>query len=308
MILETRHLQLISAMAEHGTLTRAARDLNVTQSALSHSLISLERRLAIPLFHRLGTRMTLTAAGQRLLVAAERTLGELRTAEADVLRTAEGKSAVLRISTECYTTYHWMPRIMSAFADRYPEVELQIVAGATADPLAALRDGVIDIAVMMRRHSGKGIRATPLFEDEMVVVAARDHRFAGRSFVELDELCEEHLLVYSTLDVATSHLGRLLRDAGIVPRRVSQIMLTEAIIEIVAAGLGVSVLARWAAAPSIASGKVAAIPLTKGGIHRTWHAVTPRRSVSAGAISAFVSMLNPGPRVLAAPPIRGNRV
>src|SRR4051812_41227453 len=86
MILETRHLQLVSSVAEHGTLTRTSEELNLTQSALSHQLAGLEGRLGIPLFHRLGKRMTLTTAGNRILVAAQRTLDELKAAEQDLLR------------------------------------------------------------------------------------------------------------------------------------------------------------------------------------------------------------------------------
>jgi LysR family transcriptional regulator for metE and metH len=299
MILETRHLQLIAAIAEHGTMTRAARDLNLTQSALSHQLMSLERRLATPLFNRLGRRMSLTAAGDRLLVAAERTLNELRSAEADLVRTAEGRTGVLRVSTECYTAYHWMPRIMEAFAERHPGIELQIVAEATHDPLEALHDGKIDIAVMLNRYGGKHVRAYPLFEDELVVVVSPEHRFAKLGHVELEDLCDEHLLVYSSLEEGTSYLGELLRKAGLTPRRVSTITLTEAVVEIAAAGLGVSVLAKWAIGPSIASGRVVAVRLTRDGVHRHWHAVTLRRSVAGGAVKAFVSMLTPGPKVLA---------
>jgi LysR family transcriptional regulator for metE and metH len=299
MILETRHLQLVAAIAEHGTLTRASRELNVTQSALSHQLAGLEGRLGAPLFMRLGRRMTLTPAGDRLLLAAKRTLGELREAEDDLVRAADGRTTVLRVSTECYTTYHWMPRIMSAFASRHPEIELRIVAGAAADPLAALHDGEIDVAVMMNRYTGKNLRAVPLFEDEMLVVTSPEHPFARRRYVELAEVAAEHLLAYSSLEAGTSYLGQLFRDAGITPRKVSYIQLTEAIIEIAAAGLGVGVLAKWAIAPSLASGRIAGVPLTPTGVHRRWHAVTLKRSTAGPAVRAFVDVLAPGPRVLA---------
>jgi LysR family transcriptional regulator for metE and metH len=298
MILETRHLQLVAAIAEHGTLTRASRDLHVTQSALSHQLAGLEGRLGGPLFVRLGKRMTLTPAGDRLLLAARRTLGELREAEDDLMRAADGRTAVLRVSTECYTTYHWMPRIMSNFATRHPEIELRIVAGAASDPLAALHEGEIDVAVMMNRYTGKEVRAVPLFEDEMLVITSPGHAFSRERFVDLRDVAQEHLLAYSSLEAGTSYLGQLFRDAGVTPRKVSYIQLTEAIIEIVAAGLGVGVLAKWAIAPNLESGRIAGVRLTSGGLHRRWHAVTLKRSTAGPAVKAFVEMLAPGPRVL----------
>src|SRR5205823_11513636 len=101
MILETRHLRLVAAVAEHGTLTRAGRVLHLTQSGLSRQLLDLETRLGLPLFHRLGKRMVPTPAGERLLVAARRALPQLSDVEEEMRRLAGGRAAILRVSTEC---------------------------------------------------------------------------------------------------------------------------------------------------------------------------------------------------------------
>jgi LysR family transcriptional regulator for metE and metH len=298
MLLETRHLQLISAIATHGTATLASRDLNLTQSAVSHQLINLETRLGMPLFHRLGKRMTLTNAGARLFTAAQRTLGELRDAEHELMMTAAGHTAVLRVSTECYTTYHWMPRIMRMLAQRDPGVEVRIVAEATTDPIAALHAGTIDIAIMMNRYTDKHLRAWPLFDDEVVMVTAVDHPFAARPHIDLHDLITEHVLTYSPLTDGSSSFGLMLRHAGVSPRRVSHIQLTEAIIELVAAGIGVGFLARWAVAPYLARRQVVAVRVTANGIRRRWHAVTLRQLAGGKHIRAFAAMLATGPLVL----------
>jgi LysR family transcriptional regulator for metE and metH len=298
MIIETRHLQLVAAIAKHGTLTRASQQLNLTQSALSHQLLTLEARLRAPLFHRLGKKMASTPAGARLLLAAERTLAELEQAEEDVRRTASGRTGLLRITTECYTTYHWMPRVLRAFALRRPGIEVQIVAEATADPIGAVHDGRVDLAVMMQRHGGKHLRALPLFDDEMLVVTAPDHPFAGKPFVELEDLATEHLLVYTPLTDASSYLGGLLRAASVSPRKSSRIQLTEAILELVEAGIGVSVMAQWAVGPSVARGRLAATRLTRQGVHRRWHAVALRQTALEPHVKDFLQLLAPGPRVL----------
>src|SRR5262249_15889711 len=160
---------------------RASRDLNLTQSALSHQLVTLERQIRTPLFNRLGRRMTPTASGARLLLVARRTLGELQAAEDELLRTPRGPSGLPPVSTECHPTYHWLPRIIKTFGERYPGIELEVVVEATPDPIAALHDGKIDVAVMMSRLVGNRIRSAPLFEDELVVVSAPSHPFAKRS-------------------------------------------------------------------------------------------------------------------------------
>src|SRR5437762_5207981 len=100
MILETRHLRLVAAVAEHGTLTRAGRVLHLTQSGLSRQLLDLETRLGLPLFHRLGKRMVPTPAGERLLAAARRALPQLSDVEEE-MRRLDRKSTRLNSSHRC---------------------------------------------------------------------------------------------------------------------------------------------------------------------------------------------------------------
>src|SRR5438552_14634649 len=104
--------------------------------------LSLHDALPI-LFHRLGKRMVPTPAGERLLVAARRALPQLSDVEEELRRLAGGRAAILRVSTECYTCYHWLPGVLQPFARRFPQVDVQIVAEANHLPVPALFDGRI---------------------------------------------------------------------------------------------------------------------------------------------------------------------
>src|SRR3989454_12556257 len=108
MILQTRHLRLVAAVAEHGTLTRAGRVLHLTQSGLSRQLLDLETRLGLPLFHRLGKRMVPTPPGERLLLAARRPPPPPTHVGGGVRGLAGGRGAILRGGTGSYTRYHWV--------------------------------------------------------------------------------------------------------------------------------------------------------------------------------------------------------
>src|SRR5690606_40432849 len=125
--LEIRHLQLVRAVAETGTLTAAAERLCVTQSALSHRLRELEQRLGSAVFHRQGRRMIPTRTGARLLAAAEQVLDELERTRNDLARLSAGEQGELRLSTGCYTAYHWLPRLLPAFQARHPRVEIRLL-------------------------------------------------------------------------------------------------------------------------------------------------------------------------------------
>ena len=295
MILEVKHLRLVEAVANYGTLTNAGKHLNLTQSALSHQLNDLERRLTTPLFHRVGRRLVPTLAGERLLEGAKRSLAILRHTEGSLKRIASGQEAVLRLTTECYTAYHWLPAILEEFARRCPKVDVQVVAEATRRPIEALLAGKIDVGIIYDAVVDDRIDCVPLFEDEMVVVMAPSHPFAHKPFVRAEDLADEHLLVYTPLSPDGLIMQRVLTPAGVQPRRVTAIQLTEAMLEMVRAGLGVSILARWAVQPHLASGMLRGIPVTQSGLRRQWSAAVLRQQAPPLYIREFCRLLSGGP-------------
>src|SRR5437016_58519 len=120
MELEVRHLKLVEAIAGEGTMTRAAARLYITQSALSHQLAGLEETLGVALFRRVPRGMILTPAGEKLLECARSVLRELREVQERVAAAESEGQGTLRISTECYTCYHWLPARLKEFRSRYP--------------------------------------------------------------------------------------------------------------------------------------------------------------------------------------------
>src|SRR5262245_4907951 len=134
-MLELRHLHLVAAIAETGGVTAAAAKLHLTQSALSHQLRDAEGRLGTRLFHRTGRRMRLTPAGERLLRSARAILENLDRTEEEIRRGASTDVGPLRLTTQCHTVYHWLPGRLKIFSRSHPDVEVQVVAGATDEPL-----------------------------------------------------------------------------------------------------------------------------------------------------------------------------
>ena len=271
--LETRHLRLVVAIADQGSLTRAGNQLHLTQSALSHQLADLEAQLGVRLFERLGKRMEPTLAGERLIARARVAIQQLREMEHEVKQVASGREAVVRLATECYTCYHWLPQVLKAFGERFPKVELQIVPSATNRPIRALLARKIDVAVVMALPRDRRIEVTPLFDDELVAVMAPTHPLASRAYLEARDFAHEHLLNYSPPEESYLY-QQLLTPAGVAPRQLSLIQLTEAMVELVKAGIGICVLARWAVDPHVRAGTLRAVPLTKGGFQRRWFSVT----------------------------------
>src|SRR5262245_17902708 len=143
---DMRHLRLVAAIAEHGSMTAAANVLNLTQPALSHQLRELESRLRSPLFVRTSRRMVPTQAGTALAELGRGVLAQVETFERQA-RDGDFANArgVVRIATHCYTAYHWLPAVLREFRQRWPNIDLRIAAEYTAAPVAALRDGLLDL-------------------------------------------------------------------------------------------------------------------------------------------------------------------
>ncbi len=302
MDLDVRHLRLVVAIAECRSLTRAGEELHLTQSALSHQLRDIESRLGTPLFLRLNRRMALTPAGERLLETARRVLAELTGVEGAIRGGLKGVTVPLRLATECYTCYHWLTSVLKPFRARFPHVETTIAAGCTRRPMAALLEGHLELAIMSSTVRDARVVVRPLFEDEQVVVVSADHPLARAPFVRLTDFRREKLITYVARE--DSHfVTRVLEPAGVIPRAIEPVQMTEAIVEMVRAGLGIAVLARWAVAPYLRDDSLRAVKLTADGHRRAWKAVIPKRLDGADYIEDFIDLVTKHTPAPAAHPV-----
>ena len=290
MHLDVKHLKLIIAVTEEQSVTKAGERLHLTQSALSHQLRDLEGRLATPLFLRLNKKMILTQAGERLLQSARQVLDELKHAEADLKQMAASEQGALRLSTECYTCYYWLPELLREFSGKYPNVEIKIELESTYEPLPALLNGKLDLAIVCDAPHDARLVYQPLFKDELVALMPPDHPLAARPYLRARDFADQHLFL--CISQKNSDLYQyVLNPAGVSPARFSHVQMVEAIIEIVKGGLGISVLARWAVQAHLDAGTLVARSVTRKGLHRQWHAALLRNDFQPAFINDFVTML-----------------
>ena len=289
--MEIRHLRLVWTVAEEGGLTKAATRLRLTPSALSHQLKALERIAGDALFRREGRSMRLTAAGEVLFETAVRVLGLVAAAEERLVKLNQGAAGVVRLSTHCYTGYHWLPAVIRGFHRDYPGAEVRIVAEATRRPVEALYAREIDIAITTDRPDDANLVVRPVLRDEVMLLLAPGHPLAKKSWLEPEDIAREHLLMYAKRTEDSPLCMEILRPAGFWPRKVTSIQLTEAIIEMVKAGLGVAALAEWAVQPHLRSGELIARRITRKGWMRTWHAITWPPKEAGPLVGSFVDRL-----------------
>lgn len=293
MTLEVRHLSLVKAIAEEGNISKAGIQLNLTQSALSHQLRSIEERLGVRLFLRHNKRMTLSKSGTRLLQSADQILEELRRAEEDVKRIASNKEGLLRISTECYTAYHWLPSILKVFNGKFPNVEVRVVSEATSHPIEYLVERKLDLAIVPGTIRERQIVLEPLFQDELVVIMHPDHPLARKRYINPTDFTDQHLFLYSEREQSEewTYYNKILVPAGVTPARISYLQLTEGIVEMVKAGIGIAVLACWAVDPELKRRTIKALPLTRNRFTREWSAATLKNGPAPEYMDSFIRLL-----------------
>ncbi len=269
-LLELRHLQMIRSIGRTGRVVDAADELGLTPSALSHRIKEAERRLGVPLFERLHKRLRMTAAAEYLAEVSERILCELELVEQDVRRMNCGVEHVVRIAVESYSSYHWFPQFLKNFQSHASRIDIQVMAGAGKNTMRALRNRQTDLVIAPGDHKRPGTNPLHLFDDPLMFICNPKHRLAKKTFVDAGDIEGETFITYTKVPEPDREFVRLFRAEDKYPRWTATVEMPEAIIELIAAGQGTSVLAGWAVRPHVKSNRVAARPVGESGINVPW--------------------------------------
>jgi LysR family transcriptional regulator for metE and metH len=287
---EVRHLRLLVAIVEEGSVTKAGARLHLTQSALSHQLSDLEDRLGTQLFSRTRAGLVLTSAGHRLLDVAHDVLTRLHTARREFAATANDAAGVLRITTECLTCYHWLPRVMKWLNAKYPGVQMEVDAAASTRPVEAVLEGKVDLALAYS-PAPRAVVRKPLFDDEWVAVMAPSHPLAKRSFLHAVDFKDETAILYSSNRKSMLIFQKYFVTGSIEPKNILAVQLTEAMIELAKANLGIAILTRWSVEPEVRAGRVVARSLGREGLHREWSAIYRKQRNPPRYLTDLVELL-----------------
>ncbi|MCA1926752.1 MAG: LysR family transcriptional regulator [Thiobacillus sp.] len=284
---ELRHLRLLAAVADSGGLTAAAERLHLTQSAVSHQLKGLEDALGLPLVERAARPVGLTAAGRRLLALAHATLPQVEAALRDLAKLKDGEAGELRVAVECHTCYDWLMPAMDAYRDVWPAVELDLVGGFQADPLALLSERRADLVVTSDGVSRPGLTLLPLFGYEMLALLPPGHALEKKKLLLPADFAGQTLITYPVPEARLDFVRRVLAPAGVkLARREAE--LTVAILQLVASRRGVAALPAWAVAPYLERGYVLARRIGPQGLWAELYAAVRADDAARAYVADFV--------------------
>jgi LysR family transcriptional regulator for metE and metH len=245
MHIEFRHLRTIKAIHEFGGLARAAEQLNITQSALSHQIKGIEDQAGIELFVRRSKPLKLSAAGLRLLRAAERILPEIDALQAEFSGLRAGHSGRMHIAIECHACFEWLFPVLENFRKTWGDVDVDIRPGLAFDALPALMKEEVDLVVSSDPEDLPGVTFTPLFDYSPVFVASSQHPLAQKPYIQAEDFRGETLITYPVERARLDIFSQLLTPAKVEPAAIRQAELTAVILLLVASNRGITVLPDW---------------------------------------------------------------
>ncbi|SFC97663.1 LysR family transcriptional regulator [Tropicimonas isoalkanivorans] len=290
MHIDLRHLRSIKAIHDAGGLARAAELLNITQSALSHQVKGLEEQAGMELFVRRSKPLKLSAAGLRMLRAAERILPEVAALEEEFRSVRAGKSGRLHIAIECHACFEWLFPVLEEFRKAWPDVDVDIRPGLAFDALPALWKEEVDVVVSSDPEEIEGVAFNALFDYSPVFVASARNPLAEKPFIEPEDFREQMLITYPVERTKLDVFSQLLMPARVEPRAVRQVELTAVILLLVASNRGVAVLPDWVVREVRYNSDYVTRPLTEHGLTRRLYAATRRDDIEKPFMAHFLRL------------------
>lgn len=245
--MELRHLRYFVAVAEHGHITRAAESLGIQQPPLSQQIKALETELGVQLLRRRPRGVELTDAGAAFLERAKAILGEVDRAFASTRRTARGEEGRVVVGFTSSAPFHpFVPRVIRMFREASPHVSLVLEEGGSSGLVQGLHNEVIDAAFIRSPVADVvGLLVQPLLEERMLVALPTGHAFAhGSGPLRLTELANETFILYKRPGAPGLYdsIITACRGAGFSPRVGQEAPRIVSTLNLVAAGLGVSIV------------------------------------------------------------------
>lgn len=244
-MIERHHLAIIRTIDRVGTMTAAAEQLNLTQSALSHTMKKFEAQIGTPIWQRSGRKLAPTQAGNYLLAVANRLLPQLEHADQVVQHFAQGEKGRLRIGMECHPCYQWLLSVVEPYLSAWPSVDVDVKRRFQFGGMAALFSHDIDVLVTPDPLEKTGVTFIPVFTYEQVLVIAKKHPFAQTEYVTPADLMDQTLLTYPVEKDRLDIYNQFLTPAHCQPARHKEMEDTDIMIQLVAANRGVCALPKW---------------------------------------------------------------
>lgn len=285
-----RQLKVFAAVARHSSFTRAARELHLTQSAVSQQVKLLEQEAGLPLFEQIGRKVQLAPAGTELLRYANQTLELVREA-GEALAAMRGlKRGVLKLGAVS-TAKYFAPSLLARFRPAYPEVTFRFSVGNRWEIIRQLAANDVDLVIMGRPPRELRTVAEPFAKNPLVVIAAPTHPLAARRHIRLKQLASESFIIREEGSGTRAAMERVFRERGVLLRVSMEVSSNETIKQSVMAGMGVSFISSHTVGLELAAGKLVLLDVVGMPVMRDWYAIHLHAKTLSPIAAAFRGFL-----------------
>lgn len=280
-MIELAKLEAFIYAAESMSFSEAARHLQLTQPTISHRIKSLEQELGVLLFNRSGQNLTLTEAGRLLLPRAHKLIHQALETQEMIASLHDKIVGSLRVACSTTAGKYVLPQLAARFCQRYPGIQVSILACTPQHVIPRLLEGEANIAVVSSYDlCNQGFECQEFFTDHIALIVPSDHPWAGYQAVEPADLLQEPLLMREPTSGTRRVLLTELARHDITFDDLNPFLElgnAEAIVKTVEAGFGVSFVSTLAASWAVAQGSVTIVPVTGMHLKRTIYMI--RRSL-----------------------------
>lgn len=287
---DLRQLRAFVAVAEEGSFTLAARRIYVTQSAVSHSLRTLEEQLSCKLLDRTAKRVTVTPEGELLLKRCRRVIHELEQAGRDLDGLRRWGQTRVRIGAPHTLCHFLIPSVLREFRDCFPRCEPLIEAGDTSLLLDRLAASDLDLVVGMRPRARGDEGYRPMFRDRLAMVVSPFHPWATNASSVAATIGDQQFIIYAKATETHRLIEEWLEKEGGRGKKPLEMGDMQAIKEMAKLGIGVGVLAPWVAAREIMEGTLKVVDLAGPAIEREWGVFHSRKRDPSLVEEAFIGL------------------
>jgi DNA-binding transcriptional LysR family regulator len=288
--LDSRQLRAFCAVARTASFTQAARELHLTQSAVSHSMKALEGDVGCRLLHKLGKKIALTQAGEQLLHHATKILMEMENARVSLGHLGKWGRGRLRLGVSTTACQYILPPVLREFKESFAQHDIAIEPGDTPELVAALLRQKIDLALTLEPDREPQLDFHPLFTDELQFLTGALHPWVQAGRAVRDEIPRQNYILYQKKSLTFRLIEDYFRQEDMVLNTVIELGTMEAIKELVKLGLGVSILAPWIARKEIEERSMVALPLGRRKLQRRWGILHPHGKRLTLAEETFIGL------------------
>ena len=265
-------LQVFEVAARHGSYTRAAEELFLTQPTVSMQIKHLTKSICVPLFEQVGKKLFLTQAGRELFTTCQDIFGNISKFEMSVADMKGLKQGYLKV-TVVTTAKYVIPRLLGPFCKRYPGVEISLNVTNHSGILERLAENKDDLYILSNVPEEPDVKSYPFLANPLVVLASHDHPLANEKNIPIQKLADQPFITRESGSGTRGYVQRLFDEHKITPNVKIELASNEAIKQAIAGGLGISILSRHTIALEGASGQIAVLDVENFPIPCHWYVI-----------------------------------